>query len=157
MAIRNATTEDVARIAELSRTKRAEYEKYSPIFWKTADSLDEARAEYLRTLVENDDAITLVSEDKGMVNGFLIGSLVDAPAVYDPGGKVCLIDDYVVDGPSLWSSVGLSLLEGCRAIAKVKGCVLQVIVCGQKDRAKSHMLKEANAEVASELYVRPIT
>jgi len=157
MAIRNATTEDVARMAELSRTKRAEYETYSPIFWKMADSPDQAHALYLRKLVDNDDAVTLVSEDKGMVNGFLIGSLVDAPTVYDPGGKICMIDDYVVDGQDLWSSVGLSLLERCRAIANAKGCVLQVIVCGQKDRAKSNMLKEANAEVASEWYVRPIT
>ena len=60
MAIRNATLEDVSRMVQLCRIKRAEYEKYSPIFWKTADSPDEARAEYLRTLVENDDANTLV-------------------------------------------------------------------------------------------------
>ena len=156
MAVRNATTEDVARMAELSRIKREEYEKYSPILWKMADRPNKAHALYLRKLVENEDAITLVSEDKGMVNGFLIGSLVDAPAVYNPGGKVCMIDDYVVGGPNLWSSVGISLLERCRTIAKAKGCVLQVIVCGQKDRAKLHMLKEANAEAASEWYVRPI-
>ena len=120
MAIRNATIEDVSRMAELSRIKRAEYEKYSPLLWKTADRPIEAHALYLRELVENEDTITLVSEDNDIVNGFLIGSLVDAPAVYDPGGKVCMVDDYVVGDPDLWSSVGISLLDLCRTIAKSK-------------------------------------
>jgi len=89
-------------------------------------------------------------------DGFLIGSIVDAPPVYDPGGGVCMIDDYMVDEPVLWESAGLSLLERCCEIARDRGCVLQIIVCGQRDLAKSKMLKHAHAEVTSEWYVKPV-
>ena len=111
---------------------------------------------FFHKLVENDDIITIVSEEDGVVNGFLIGSIMDAPPVYDPGGKVCMIDDYMVGEPTLWESAGFSLLERCGELAKDRGCVLQIIVCGQRDLAKSRMLKNAHAEVTSEWYVRPV-
>lgn len=67
-----------------------------------------------------------------------------------------MIDDYVVDSPELWAEAGGLLLEACRNWAKARGCVLQLIVCGQKDIPKATMLTNQGAEVASEWYVQDI-
>ena len=156
MSIRPAITDDIPRMVELSRQKREQYQTYSPVFWRMADGGDEAQAGWFHKLVADKDVIALVHEQGGAVDGFVIGLCRDAPPVYDPGGKVCSVDDFCVERPDLWATVGQALLDECGRVARRRGCVLQVIVCGQKDLDKAHMLGDAGAEVASEWYVRPI-
>ncbi len=156
MPIRDAIEDDVPRITVLLQKRREAYQHYSPTFWNIADRAAERQEPFIRRLVGNADVLTIVHEDDGVVNGTLVANTMDAPPVYDPGGKVCMIDDYVVDQPELWEGVGTRLLEHCREWAKAQGCVLQIIVCAQKDTPKSTMLKGAGAEVASEWYVKAI-
>lgn len=156
MGIRPATTDDVPRLVELSHQKREQYQAYSPVFWRMADSADRAQAGWFHKMVQEESVVALVHEQDGPVDGFVIGTCRDAPPVYDPGGKVCSVDDFCVERPELWQTVGQALLDECARVAQRRGCVLQVIVCGQKDLDKAHMLGDAGAEVASEWYVRPI-
>lgn len=156
MGIRPARPDDVPRMIVLSRMKREPYQVYSPVFWHIAPGADEAQTGWFHKLVQDEGVIALVHHQGGPVDGFLIGLCRDAPPVYDPGGKVCTIDDFAVESPELWAIVGRELLEECGRVARQRGCVLQVIVCGEKDLPKAHMLGDAGAEVASEWYVRPI-
>ena len=156
MTIRHASAADVPQIVALLHRKRQQYQHYSPIFWRMADRPADAQEPYIRRLVENADVTALVNDDNGHITGALIATYIDAPPVYDPGGKVCMIDDYAVEPPGQWADVGVQLLETCREHAKAKGCALQLIVCGQKDVPKSTMLKSTGAEVASEWYVRAV-
>ncbi len=156
MPIRQATAADVPRILVLLQSRREAYQHYAPVFWKVAARALETQDPFIRGLVHNADVLTIVHETDDHVNGVLMATTMNAPPVYDPGGKVCMIDDYVVERPELWQEVGSQLLEHCRDWARTQGCVLQIIVCAQKDVPKSAMLKETGAEVASEWYVRAI-
>lgn len=156
MPIRQATAADIPRILALLQQRREAYQHYAPTFWRIADRAVEKHESFIRRLVHDDDVLSIVHEAHDRVDGVLIATTMNAPPVYDPGGKVCMIDDYVVESPELWREVGMRLLEHCREWAMTQGCVLQIIVCAQKDVPKSAMLKGMGAEVASEWYVRAI-
>src|SRR5580692_3708668 len=111
MSIRKATTTDVPRMLELAALKRTEYEAYSPVFWRPAVNAKESQRPFFENLVNDAGWICLVHDAEGLVDGFLIAHVVTAPPVYDPGGKVCIIDDFTVASASLWSTVGAQLRD----------------------------------------------
>ena len=96
-----------------------------------------------------------MEEESGAVRGFIWGKVVDAPPVYDPGGKVCMVDDFVVREPALWAAVGRALLDEVRRLARERGAVLVVVVCGPHDQPKRALLAMDDFTVASEWHVRP--
>jgi hypothetical protein len=75
--------------------------------------------------------------------------------VYYPGGPTCSIDDFVVEAPELWSSVGRALLDAAVSETRRRGAVQTVVVCGPHDHPKRDMLVAAGHEVASEWFTRP--
>jgi hypothetical protein len=83
-------------MVELAAIKRVQYQEYSPVFWRPAMGACEAQRAFFDKLVAFPDAICLVHEADGVVQGFIIATVVSPPPVYDPGGKVCMIDDFVV-------------------------------------------------------------
>ncbi len=156
MPVRQATGADVPRILALLQQGREVYQTYAPTFWRIADRAMEKHEPFIRGLVDDANALIIVHEDHKHVDGVLIATTMHASPVYDPGGKVCMIDDYRVESPELWREVGTRLLGHCGDWARAQGCVLQIIVCGQKDAPKAAMLKGMGAEVTSEWYVREI-
>lgn len=156
MTIRQATANDVEAMVELSERKRAEYAAYSPVFWRKAEGAAEKQRPFFQAQIEREHNIVLVSEEAGRVNGFLIGSVITAPPVYDPGGRVCMVDDFTVADAARWPTVGAALLTEVTAQAKARGAVLTVVVCGQQDAPKRQMLQAGGSAVASEWYVAPI-
>ena len=156
MPIHEATEADIPAILSLLHVRRQEYQHYAPTFWKIAQRAVEKQEPFIRLLVGNTNVLSIVHENDDHVDGVLIATMIEAPPVYDPGGKVCMVDDYMVERPELWKTVGDRLLEHCRQWAKTQGCVLELIVCAQKDVSKSVMLRDTGAEVASEWYVRDL-
>jgi hypothetical protein len=77
---------DVDAITAIASARRKQYAEYQPVFWRPAANAEQLHRPYLAKLVDNADVITLVSEDSGLVTGFLIAMIVGAPGVYDPGG-----------------------------------------------------------------------
>jgi hypothetical protein len=76
-------------------------------------------------------------------------------AVYDPGGLTCLVDDFIVEHPDLWRTVGKDLLkEACQQAQKL-GAVQVVVVCGPFDQPKRDLLLSQGLFVASEWFTRP--
>lgn len=156
MSIRAATADDVSRMVELSDRTRTEYAQYSPVFWRKAEGASEKQYPFLQAQLERESNIVLVSEAAGGIDGFLIAGVVNAPPVYDPGGPVCMVDDFAVSSPELWQTVGQALLAEAAAQAKARGAVLSVVVCGHRDEPKRAMLRASGASIASEWYTNPI-
>jgi hypothetical protein len=94
--VRPAVAADVDAMTELAGARREQYAGYQPVFWRPAANAEQLHRPYLARLVDDQDVITLVSEDSGLFTGFVIALLGDSPGVYDPGGRTCQIDDFAV-------------------------------------------------------------
>ena len=154
--IRTATQGDIASVAKIADEKRHQYAHYAPTFWNPAHDAYDKHVAYLGGLLTRPNTIFLVSEASSKIDGFVIASVVDAPPVYDPGTKVCMIDDFAVAKSNDWASLGHELLDSARKQAMEKGAKLSVVVCGHLDEDKRAMLKKAGFGIASEWYVNPL-
>ncbi|HEY0735498.1 MAG TPA: GNAT family N-acetyltransferase [Herpetosiphonaceae bacterium] len=156
MPIRIATEDDLDVMIALADEKRTEYAQYAPTFWRKAADGPSKQREYFCGLLTQPNIIALVSDEDGTIEGFVLGSIIAAPPVYDPGTQVCVIDDFTVAQPESWSTIGRALLEAARQHAAARQANLTVVVCGHLDQAKRAMLRESGFGIASEWYVNPL-
>lgn len=156
MAVRQAGQHDIPRMVELSEAKRAGHAQHSPVFWRKAGNSAQVQRGFFATLLEQPDWLLLVHEHDGAVDGFIIGRLMPAPPVYDPGGNACLVDDFVVADDGLWGSSGVSLHQALEARARQAGAVVSITVSGAHDGPKRAALLGLGAQLASEWYVHAI-
>ena len=157
MHIRRATEADIPNMVAIAETKRNEYEGYSPVFWRKAPDSSSEQERYLQSLLMGTDVMALVAQTRDGLAGFIIGALTTAPPVYNPGGAVCMVDDFAVAPPEAWQAVGSALLAAMAQEAQARGAVLMVVVCAQRDQAKRALLQEAGCAVASEWHVRSLS
>lgn len=153
---RPATAADVPAILDLAESKREEYQRYQPTFWRKAGDSREKQAPYVMTLIESDRVIFRVHEADGAVDGFIVASLTAAPPVYDPGGPVCLIDDFAVKDPADWAAIGRALLADVTSEARARGAILAVVIAGHLDEPKRAMLAGEGYAIASEWHVKSL-
>ena len=111
---------------------------------------------HLAMLVENGDVITLVSEEDGAVNGFLIASLQNPPPVYKPGGKTCVIDDFTVADDTLWQDAGRGLLREALTQAAAKGAAQSVVISPDAYTAKKKLLESEGLLLTSGWWTVPL-
>lgn len=137
--------------------RRRQYAAYQPVFWRLAPSARAHHERSLEGLVDDPDVLSLVATLEGEVRGFIIGRLVPAPPVYDPGGPSLYVDDFVVSRDSEWSSVGHALLQRVRQLGTARGAAQVVVVSGALDSAKRRLLTEADLELASEWWVSQLS
>jgi hypothetical protein len=150
---RRAAEADLDAMVELSALKRADYAKAQPRFQKPAAEADAKQRLFLRDQLSKPDALFLVHEHAGAVDGWINARLINAPPVYEPGGKILFVDDFCVAAPELWSSAGKALLLDAIPWGKAQGAVLANVVCGPQDAPKRALLKELGLGVASEWHV----
>jgi len=153
--LRKAGEDDIAQMIALAQMKRAEYESFAPTFWRQAQDAAEKQTPFFYAQLSRENTFCLVYERSGKIDGFIIATVVAAPPVYDPGSPVCMIDDFVVESPDLWTTVGRELLQEARRLTQAHGAKLAVVVCGHLDESKRAMLTSAGLYVASEWYVSP--
>jgi len=156
MPIRKAETGDVTEIALLAAKKREKYEEYHPQFHRESPQAFELHSMFLRDALAKENMVVLASETGGKVDGFIIGNLLSAPPVYQLGGKICLVDDFMVERPELWATVGRELLTRVMEWTKGNGAVLANVVCGPLDNPKKALLIGEAFSVATEWHVKPI-
>jgi len=156
MSIRPATLDDVPSMIVLADIKRTEYERFAPTFWRKAADGAEQQAAYFTSLLQRPEVIALVYEEVDGLVGFVIATITQAPPVYDPGGPVCVIDDFTVATANDWATIGASLLRAIRTRAHARGVTLAVVVCGHLDEPKRAMLQANDFAIASEWYVNPL-
>jgi len=156
MHIRGAIETDIPHMVAIAEAKRVEYAGYSPVFWRKAPDSSPRQERYLQSLLTSPDIIALVAQGEDGLAGFIIGALTKPPPVYNPGGPVCIVDDFAVATPEEWRAAGAALLTAITQEAQARGAVLMVVVCAQRDQAKRALLQEAGCSVASEWHVRPL-
>lgn len=156
MTIRPSRPEDLDAILELLDAKRVTYAKWQPVFHRPADGAKEMQRPFIGSLFTHPEFICLTAEAAGTVTGFLQGRITKAPPVYDPGGPVLMIDDFVVSDPALWPGAGRALVDEAKRLAASRGAVLINVVCGPRDDPKRRVLIDAGLTVASEWFVSPI-
>ncbi len=153
MSIRTAEPGDLDRILGLAATRRDEYAAYQRGIWRPAADAVARQEPYLRGLIEDGAVIALVSEPSF---GYAVGRLVPAAPVYDPGGPVCLVTDFAVEDPALWSRVGVELLAALRDAARERGAAQLVVVTARLDGPKRASLTAAGLVPASECWAVPL-
>jgi GNAT superfamily N-acetyltransferase len=155
-AVEVAAHDDVDAVAALAEVRRQSYEPHQPLFWRPADDALARHTSYLHGLVDDPQCIFLVARHGRVLSGFVIGRLVPAPPVYEPGGLTCLVDDFAVARDDDWSGLGVRLLEDLAGRARELGAVQAVVVSGRQDEAKRQALTAAGLSVASEWWVGPL-
>jgi predicted acetyltransferase/RimJ/RimL family protein N-acetyltransferase len=154
VVVRSAILSDISFYVALSHNKRRAYEKAQPQFWRYVGVQAEiSQAKWFEKLLTQDDYIMLTAENNGKIVGFIIGKLISAPEVYNPGGLTLMIDDFCVEDEADWNSTGCKLVQEIKTLSKTKGTSQILVVCGAHDEIKRHFLKNIGLSVASEWYV----
>ncbi len=156
--VRTSQLSDTLAMVSLSKAKRKLYEKTQPQFWRYAgEEGDKTQEKWFKELLEDKNYVMFTAEsDTQEILGFIIGKLMPAPEVYNPGGLTLMIDDFCVKSENLWQSVGHELIEEIKATAKVKGAAQILVVCGAHDHIKRKFLIDLNLFIASEWFVGDI-
>ena len=154
--VAQATKTDVASMVDLSYQKRRAYEKAQLQFWRYAKGAEEVQEKWFEELLDHDDHIVLVAKSDTETIGFIIGRLVKAPEVYNPGGLTLMIDDFCVKSEIDWQSVGLELMNAISLIAKEKGAAQFYVVSGAHDNAKCDFLEKFGLSNAAKWFVGSI-
>ncbi len=152
MIIRKSIISDIKEMVDLSYIKRKNAEESQPQFWKIASGAEEIQAKWFEELLARNDHILLCSEENGKVQGFIIGRLLKAPEVYDPGGLTLMIDDFCVAG-NKWDEIASGLISQVKILAKEKGARQILVVSGAWDNTKRDFLKNIRLTIASEWFV----
>jgi predicted acetyltransferase len=157
ICIRLSQASDIQRMVEMSYQKRLSYQKAQPQFWKYAGDIAElSQAKWFEELLDSNNYIMLTAACHQKIIGFIIGKLMPAPEVYNPGGLTLMIDDFCVADESAWHSIGSKLVQEIKEIAKKKGAAQVLVVCGVHDEPKCRFLQKMGLTVASEWYVGSI-
>ena len=143
-------------MAELAERKRLEYARHNAPFHTPAADAREIHEPFLAGLTAQDTFIVLVHESDGHVDGFIVAMVGPVPPVYDVGGSSSLVDDFMVDGPDLWPTVGRLLLREVRRIALERGAKQTIVVCGPHDAPKRALLHDEGLDVVSEWFHAPL-
>lgn len=153
--VRTSQLSDISGMVSLSKAKRMLYEKAQPQFWRYAgEEGDNTQRKWFKQLLEDKNYVMFTAEsDTQEILGFIIGRLMPAPEVYNPGGLTLMIDDFCVQSENLWQSVGHELIEETKAAAKSRGATQILVVCGAHDLPKRKFLSEQNLSIASEWFV----
>lgn len=151
--VRDYRDSDLDAAAALCDARRQAYASHQPTFWRPAADAAAVGRAFLAEQVARETTLAVVHESDGVVDGFLLASIVDAPPVYDPGGRTCAIDDFAVRDPSLWDHAGRELLAYVAPAARERGAVQCVVVTSARDEPKRDVLHALGGSVASEWYV----
>lgn len=157
ISIRLSQASDIQNIVEMSYQKRLSYEKAQPKFWKYAGADAElSQTKWFEEILTDNDYIMLAAESNQKIVGFVIGKLMPAPEVYNPGGLTLMIDDFCIADETEWHAIGSKLVQEIKTIAKTKGAAQVLVVCGAHDEPKRKFLRNQNLSIASEWFVGDI-
>lgn len=141
-------------MVDMSYQKRRAYEKAQPQFWKySGPGAEISQTKWFEELLGSNDHIILTAESHQKIIGFIIGKLMPAPEVYNPGGLTLMIDDFCVDDEAKWHSIGSKLIQEIKTRTKTKEVAQILVACGAHDEPKRRFLKSMGLTVASECYV----
>lgn len=156
-AVRVARPDDADIAADFAATKRAEYEEYSPVFWRRAADDREKHQPFLRQCIESDDYSAFAAERGDEIVGVILANRRGAPPPFHADREpTWFVDDFYVAEPGLWESVGRALLDAAAAEAGASGAERLIVVGAQRDLPKRSFLLTAQCALAAAWWVHPV-
>ena len=156
MDIRRPTASELDAVVAIVEIQRRQYQKYQPTFWRKAANSAETTQAFFTTLLAEPHTFFLVAIEGKQVLGFLIARKFPAPPVYAPGGDSYLVDDFAVLEPRHWLGVGEALLSHASTLMHEAGAVQIVVVCGDRDLAKTELLRRMDLAIVSSWWTKPL-
>ena len=156
MEVRKSTASDLDAVVAIAERHRRLYQKYQPTFWrKAAHSAEVTRTFFTRLLTEQHTFFLVAIEGRQTV-GFLIARKFPTPPVYAPGGDTYLIDDFCVLEPHQWLTAGEALLSHATTLIHEGGGAQIVVICADRDLAKTELLRRQDLTIASNWWTKPL-
>lgn len=154
--VRDASVTDVPAMANLAARKRRQYRDHAAPFQRPAANATEVHEAFLPKLLAWPAFQVLVHESAGVVDGFIVGRFGSAPPPFGAGPLVH-VDDFAVEEPDDWGSVGRSLLTALTRRAVEADIDTAIVVSGPRsvDPAKVAFLSEW-LSVTAEWWVKPL-
>lgn len=162
IVIRPARPDDAEAAAAFAEVKRAEYARYSPVFWRPAADARAKHQPFLRFCIQSDQFVAFTAEaaaESGdAVVGVALANRQGAPAPFraDPE-PTWFVDDFFVADSALWPTAGMALLESIQQAASANGAARVIVVVAQRDAPKRALLRSAGYALAAAWWVRPLT
>ncbi|MEL6982246.1 MAG: hypothetical protein AAFO29_07465 [Actinomycetota bacterium] len=156
MTVRTATEADLDAIVALSSRARDRLQELDPEFWRRHPDADAGQRQWFAILLADAGHQVIVrvgtAEHPEELAGFVIARAMDAPPVYDPGGPVCFVDDFV------WDRVETAeaLLAEARRWAADRGCVRLIVVTPAADDERRSLLGASGLHATSEWWTGPV-
>ena len=95
----------------------------------------------------------MVCEENDKILGFVIGRIMKASEVYDPGGLTLMSHDFCIAKELSWGLVGKKLIDEIKILAVKRGVIQLVIVSGTRDEEKNKFLSKIDLSIVSHWYV----
>ena len=158
VVIRRARPEDVEVADAWVEVKRAEYARYSPVFWRPAADARAKHQPFLSFCIEDTGFEALTAEAGGAVVGVALANRRGAPAPFraDPQ-PTWFVDDFYVADAALWPTVGRALLAAVGEAARAAAAERVVVVVAQRDEPKRALLRTAGYALEAAWWVQPLT
>jgi hypothetical protein len=145
--VERATPDDAPDAARLADLKRAEYERYSPVFWRPAADAVDRHEPFLRFCLGSGEFTAYAARGNGRLLGVAIAHHRVGPPPLTTD-EAWLVDDFfVVDGE--WERFGAPLL------AELETHPL-VVLSARRDEAKQRFLRGRGYHRAASWWVRPL-
>ena len=139
--VRPATAADADAVVRLVEADFAARDAHrSSAVWRKAEGSAAAYRKELADLLGQEGMLLRVHESAGAVDGYVRAMLVDGPPVWDPGGKVCFVTEFVLGDAAAWSTVGAALLGSATGEARGRGAVAALVQYGHHEAGKQVML-----------------
>lgn len=156
-AIVAASVDDAHEAAVLADAKRAEYERYSPVFWRRAVNALELHEPWLANCLSDDGYTSFAARSVEALVGIAMAAhrVFPPPFRSDPEPS-WLVDDFFVTSPADWQTVGKALLEAVEQAAHEQGAARLVVLSARRDEAKRAMLDACGYERGASWWVHPV-
>jgi hypothetical protein len=142
-----ATSGDAAPAAALAELKRAEYEAYSPVFWRVAAAATTRHEPFLRSCLGSDDFTSFSAREDGRLVGIVVAHHRVGPPPLTTD-EAWLVDDFFV-ARERWDEVGGPLLAAFEAQPLV-------VLAARRDEPKRSFLQARGYARAASWWVLPV-
>lgn len=157
LVVRVGRPDDADIAADFAAEKRAEYEEYSPVFWRRAADGREKHQPFLRQCIGSNDYAAFTAERGNAIGGVILGNRRGAPPPFHTDSEpTWFVDDFYVARPELWETVGKALLDRLTEEASSNGAERLVAVGAHRDTPKRSFLLDAGWAVAAAWWVHPV-
>lgn len=158
LSVRAARPGDADIAADFAETRRAEYERYSPIFWRRAADARERHAPFLRSCLESADYAAFAAVRGAAVVGVILAHRHGAPPPFrDDPEPMWFVDDFYLAPTERWESAGVALLGAVTEAARAGGASRILVVGAQRDLPNRTFLLGAGYTVAAAWWAHPVT